>query len=684
MRFETWNKIIKDYFFTGNNDDEIFINIDKDSLIEYVIRSGVMNDSIKRVQEDQRKNGRDVLSDEVLVWQDFLRIFHTSEASKESFFNKMKKQISMNDSDGLYMLFPYFALFSMPLSSNPELHSRNFYTRLSNFLREELMIGREELVGTADFSAITRPSLRDIWLRLGSWAATRPHNYHLKHQFTNGRNNYVAPFMAECLFNATRKEKLRNIFYRAGLVPGNELTDEEIKNILECYHNEIDFDDAKWKNAKKNYLSLIIALFKKEYQVWDGNAIVVRRNGKIKNNEHTGTRQRLLLQACYYRGRYDFSLLAFLPDASFAERFEYESTEHNLSYNFGITHQKYADSHIWSNSLRNYLNERRTISFKKKEVNNVELVYKPNDCEILEYTGSGYISSKKLIKGKEYLVLLNNSCIPTYAEWLEQNSATEIEIHDLSTNFNLYRIRCVQTDLVGSDKRKMQFSNTTHAKPVYNLTLGRINQSKVLYKGFKTFFEIAGINVAEGQPKPKAVFNSEGRIEEVPLEYDNKTNLWALPKITNFFTLQKSFKIYFDNRELSSDSYRLCDFEANLDEIDELQFNEFGELDSDGNFIGLSLDASRLNDVNFDYLLSNMRREGNPSPKKSGNYNNSDYLLYYLSCINKCTKDNMDDIMQTLALNEIATFSTENRWAILELVNNYFRMGYINYAFHDG
>ena len=246
--------------------------------------------------------------------------------------------------------------------------------------------------------------------------------------------------------------------------------------------------------------------------------------------------------------------------------------------------------------------------------------------------------------------------------------------------FHLYNVRCVKTELVGVEKSKMHFSKELSAKPIYNLVLGTVGGVKVFYKGFKTFFEIEGINVIED--KPKAVFNEE-RIEEIYLDYDSRTGLWSLPRITNLFTCQKSFQIFCNNQKLSNDIYRLGDF-TDVTDLEELQFNEFGELDPNGKFLGLSIAGRNLNDVNFDNLLSNMRREGQSLPKSSGEYRYSDYLLYYLSCIGRCKKSDVDIVLQSLALNNAAEWSNDNRWVILDLLNNYFRMGYINYAYHDG
>ena len=89
MRFELWNKIIKEFFVAENNENEIFINVDKDTLVEYVIGTGVLKDSIIQIQNFQIERDGRAQSEESIVWQDFIRLFRAEKATKDAFLNKM-------------------------------------------------------------------------------------------------------------------------------------------------------------------------------------------------------------------------------------------------------------------------------------------------------------------------------------------------------------------------------------------------------------------------------------------------------------------------------------------------------------------------------------------------------------------------------------------------------------------
>ena len=135
MKYEQWNAVIQRYFFNDDFSSDIYISIDRDSFIDYISEKGILAGNIQKVQNYQRENGRPVDSEEDYIWKEFLHQFGPRDCKKSTFLGIMKERISSLDSDGLYMMFPYLALFSMPLADNPELHSRNYYTRLTDFLK---------------------------------------------------------------------------------------------------------------------------------------------------------------------------------------------------------------------------------------------------------------------------------------------------------------------------------------------------------------------------------------------------------------------------------------------------------------------------------------------------------------------------------------------------------------------
>lgn len=679
MKYEDWNYAIKNYFFGTDSSNDIYISIDKESFIDYIKGIGVLDDEIEKIQNHQCERGVPPQSSEDYIWASFIRLFRTDKADKASFFNRMTEKITMCDSNKLYMLFPYFALFTMPLANQPDLHASNFYSRLREFLIENGLIKDCEKIGTTDMASLT-PPLKKLWLTLEEWAQNNGYKYQLKYQF-GARNEYVAPFLAECLFTATRKEKFKLIFYKAGLAPGSDLTDAEIKLILNKYHREIDFDDRKWKDAIGKYGDLIVSTFRKEYSKWDGIAITINKQGNIKHQEYSGTRQSLIMQVSPFRGHYEFNLLASIPDASFAEEFDYESEEYG-NYSFVINNNNsLADTPIWNDNIANAINSGSTITFNRIDQSQVELIFKPQECELLSVNKLDFLSCKRIVAGGKFLVMIKKQIYGKYSNWLNENEASEIKSHDLSESYRLFIIDCVKTDMEDNEIDKFHFQSNISVNLVNTLTIPIEGNEIGIYKGLDAFFDITGINVT--MDHPKAVFNSEGKVEEFELDFIEACGLWTLHRVTHLFTLSKSFQIFCNNEKISANNYRLVDFKGiQPDGYEEISFNQFGEYASLGEFKGLNISVS--NDVNYGELGKRMMAEGNARPLSSGEYSYSDFLLYTISSRPKCNKYDLESMISTLQFNGRIEINKENRWAVLDMINNYFRMGYINYVYAKG
>ena len=678
MKYELWNREIQRYFFNDDLNSDIYISIDRDSFIDYISEKGILAEAIKKIQNYQQENGRPVVTEEDYIWTDFLRLFGPRDCQKSTFFRTMKERVSLLDTEGLYMMFPYLALFTMPLANSPELHPRNYYTRLTDFLRENQLIGINETVNTSDMAAITSPSLQKLWESLAEWANKFGYNYQIKHTFKADRNDYVAPILAECLFTAARKEKFKLIFYKAGLAPNDDLSDEQALAIMQHYHHDIDFDDAKWRDVKDKYQSLLTSTFFKEYNKWDGNAIVVKKEGKIRRQEYGGTRQSLLLRISIYRGAYEYGLLASLPDASNAENFEYQSSTFG-EYSF-VINNKLANTIKWDENLSNAIKTSQPIVFHRIDQPKVELVYNTKECELMRADRSGYISTTELVAGAKYAVLILNGYVEKYRQWLEDNNAKLIQNHELSESHTLFEIPCVKVEYQNAPVQKLSFAKTKSIKLVNTIRIPVSDGSTGLYQEFKAYFDIKGINVSTDCPQ--AVFNSGTPIETKNLEYDPGSGLWALPYISNTITRSKSFQIYCNNEKLSPGRYKLVDFKIIKEDCyQELIFNEYGECSEGGPIKGLELDFSKS--VNYQSLEQRMQAEGERLPSNSGRYSNSDYLLYSLSTRPRVTKDYLEEVIGTLQFLGKFELNDDTKWGVRDIINNYFRLGYINYAYSN-
>ena len=248
----------------------------------------------------------------------------------------------------------------------------------------------------------------------------------------------------------------------------------------------------------------------------------------------------------------------------------------------------------------------------------------------------------------------------------------------MSESHTLFEILCVKVEYQNAPVQKLSFTKTISIKLVNTIRIPVSDGSTGLYQEFKAYFDIKGINVSTDCPQ--AVFNSGTPIETKNLEYDSGSGLWALPYISNTITRSKSFQIYCNNEKLSPGRYKLVDFEMIKEDCyQELIFNEYGECSEGGPIKGLELDFSKS--VNYQSLEQRMQVEGERLPSNSGRYSNSDYLLYSLSTRPRVTKDYLEEVIGTLQFLGRFELNDDTKWGVRDIINNYFRLGYINYAY---
>ncbi len=443
----------------------------------------------------------------------------------------------------------------------------------------------------------------------------------------------------------------------------------------------IGVSQNRWDVIRQHYPESAISIFNKEYEQWDGMALIRHRDNSQTDQQYLGVNQKLLLSISAYHGKIMYGLYAQLPDAEPGEDFTYNSSEFG-EFSFSISRDCLSFDCKWNDSIKSAVLKNNPVVFLKEGDNTVKLTYKPSNIEILESHYDKFISSRKFQAGRKYRVLIKNSEIDKYSTWLVENNAQLIQNHDLNDAYSLYSIDCAKTDLQTSELKKLHFDEKIDAKVVDTIILRRAdNGAIVLYRDLPAYFQVSGIDVSKN--KVRAVFNSDGGMEEVHLQYDEGANVWKLPVITNKFTLQKTFQLYCDTKLISSTSYKVDDFNIMpTAEYDEICYNEYGEVDYNGKFKGLQLPPSH--NVNWENLESSMSREGRPPKPQNSEYRFTDFLLYYISTRPRLERKEFEDIINMLIHNDIFEFKIENKWSRRTLLDNYFRLGYCNYAYMDG
>jgi|WetSurMetagenome_2_1015567.scaffolds.fasta_scaffold01432_6 hypothetical protein len=681
MNYNTWNKILCDYFFS-QSDTLAFLSIDKEELVDLAIQSEVFQNQLKLCG----KLSYSIEECKQYAWKDFIHIFGNrvdsglSYSKKILFANFQKKIQESANKYNTPSVFPYITLFVIPLSNDPELNANAFYPKINDFLHHEFIIKKYENIMTQDMAGLN-PGLDFMWKNLSEWAAANEFLFTVVSRSTIDRAKYASPFLSQLIFTAAQRDNFKLLFYYAGLTPSQEVTEENAIKIMSNYYSKLGLTKKRWDVLRRDYISSALLIFFQELTSWDGIAIVQRRTASYQQSEYLGVSQNLLLEISNYRGLYQYGLKANLKDATFGEEFFYGSCTWD-KYNFTTDNNGLAEDYIWNEQIKQSISKGENVVFYKLGDKNTKLSYIPLDIELLEYSFGKYISSKKLQPGRKYLAFIKKEKQDYYNQWLKENDAKEIPNHLLTQSHSLYAISSAISELTFNDIKRLKFETRKSIELIDTLSLGKTDDNAILvYKGLPIYFRISGVNVTNDSIR--AVFNSEGRINSLNLTYDEESDVWELVKVANIFMQQKQFQIYCNSKPISPTHYKVTDFTSlQPNEYNEIKFNNFGEFDENGAFKGLVLKIR--NGINWETLHSSMIREGESIPKIISEYTNTDYLLYFLSSQPRCEKCDFIKAIDVLIQNKIFKFDKDKKWAVRSVIDNYFRLGYINYAYIDG
>ena len=674
MRYGEWNQILIDYYF-NEGDNEAFLGIDKESFIDYLVENEIF---VKEYSDELAKDGTKAPDIRSYIWNDFILQFRRPDYySKDRLFLLFEKHLLNSKFSGLKpMIFPFIALFLMPLANNPELNANNFYCRLNDFLRENIIIKDGETIGTTDLKKLKEPSLDEMWAHLEAWAQNEGYNYHIK----STTPRFVGPFLAESLLNANQRDKFKVVFYEAGLTQDLILDDERIVNILKQHHRLLGFaDNAKWNKIFTNYRDILISEFKRQYAKWDGNTIVRTHRDNRRVNVDTGTNKKLYLGMDYLRGNYSFYLKARFDEVEPGTDYLYH--DGGLSYEFRIGNDGFANQKFTNdNNLERIIcsNSKITLCDSKNRKN--RLSFQSEEIYLLEKYYMTYTSSCQLKIGGKFYVLVSKQARPEVREWLEANNAQPIGLRNaISQSYDLYLIEEVVSDL--PDIKVLNSGvGTPSAKLVNTYHYLREDSIDYIYKGLPAYFDIQGVNISHDNVRA-VIDNTTGR-KDACLTYNENMRLWIMLPPTDTFSLAGTFKIYCNDKVISNKTYGFTDFiHLTNDSYHEISYNKWGEYTEENAIV----EGMRLNGASGvpSFLKVNMQNFGNRPIIPDTLYEPKDYLLYFLSSTPRISKADFIEAVKVQVHNNIANENLLSKWSIRSLIDNYFRLGYINYAYHN-
>ena len=675
MKYAEWNQILIDYYFNESRENEAFLGIEKESFIDYLVDKDIFSEEYYAVLSKNPTYNRDIRT---YIWNNFIQLFKKREYySKDTLFCLFDTYLYNSRNSSLTpMIFPFIALFLMPLANNPEMNASNFYDRLTAFLKENYIIKDNESIGTPDMSQIKNPTLDLMWKNLESWAQTEGYNYHLKNGGSS--HKYVGPFMAESLLNANQRDRFKVVFYEAGLTQDLTIDDARIIKILNLHHRHLGFtDNEKWKTILKNYKDVLISEFRRQYYKWDGNTIVRTHRNNRRVNVDTGTNKKLYLGMDIFRSNYSFYLKARFNEVEPGTDYLYQNTGNR--YEFRIANDGFANEKFICDNLEQLIISNKGIELCDSKNKKNRLSFQNEEIYLLEKYYQTYTSSCQLKIGGKFYVLVSRTSQAPIKDWLEANRARRIDFRNrINEHYDLYYIDEVKSSL--PTVRILDCDVKVSAKLVNTYHFNKDNIDYI-YQGLPAHFDIQGVNVSHDNVR--ALIDDGVRRTEISLNYNEDTRLWVMPPVSNKFLLAGKFTLYCNDQIISSKIYGFTDFPSlDNEEYNEICYNKWGEYTEE---IGAVIQGMKVNIVNglAPFLKINMDKFGRRPLISDTQYEYKDFLLYYLSAMPRISKADFIEAVKVQVHNNITNEYSLSRWSIRSLIDNYFRLGYINYAYYS-
>ncbi|MDG5768281.1 hypothetical protein QA596_12525 [Balneolales bacterium ANBcel1] len=265
MDYKAWNNILANFFFNESKSErEVFLFITKRDIAKVGELAGVegndkeiFNDFILSIKKDCEKyNGLFTIDRPVQILQ------------------KWKKDKNQETEYPPYI--GYLALFILPLTEpgNNDYNYINYYGRLNDYLRKCNLI---DPIYNNNISTPHFKNLDPLWKDLEEWTIIKKNTewgYFLLHPFSNERWIYAGKPLSQAIFPVYALNKLHQLYDDIHLVPGGQLQEHVIRDIIKKY-------GEKKLNLDKKVVDIIlqtnneighsiIKLIQRNYENWHG------------------------------------------------------------------------------------------------------------------------------------------------------------------------------------------------------------------------------------------------------------------------------------------------------------------------------------------------------------------------------------------------------------------------------
>ena len=697
MNIKSWSNLIYKYYFERELGDRVILHISMQDLIDFAKDFDV-----------EIANGRGATSfDDTFIRNDFVRKFwYTTDGNKD--LKDLQKKINhianlaINEEDYVVLL-SIVALLIMPICENDELelHGRDYYGHLYKFLISNGFVkGKQEDTDKWSRSFLGTIHLDKIWLCIDNWAKDNNLNYKSNLVISdNGATQYALSLMKESLLSPSKIQRFGILFDKAGLVPRANIDDTRLLSAFSNYYAQIGIPLSKYKTLtgtdNKEYLSSVLH---SEYQRWDGTTKIKERDRKTGRTriESGNTCYPLLLSMGYdvLTDEMNFALHLYCSDIEDIEdlNFKTESTNTPLPpvyiKNDGYASRPFPIKDDEISSI--FKNREGTYGIYEVNERTMKGRFVVTDYYLLKQYKNKYISTNEFVKGEFYFAVIRNEALDKFQSWILSNNAKLISNNILGGFYSAFRIQhAIEESEQGNSLR---FKKEIKCRSVNNLEIKSEADSEVvlLSKLLPAQFEITGIDIS--QDKIYAVSVNTLHRNSSELAYDHEKNLWVLKVFTNLFQLGKDFQLYCNESPIPyGKTYRFSDFIL-PNTFKELSLDKLGMMSEEKFSVGLQLPNNIINNnlINWAFLSLQMKQAPAKaiSPTK---YQERDFLLYAITSASYETdkwiittewlKSIRDRLMQDVDDGESAPKS--DKYALQNALADYFRMGYINYAYTE-
>lgn len=691
MTYDSWNDLIYKYYFRNTTESKVIFHITLQDLVDFAKEENV---EIARGQFATEFSDSFIRRDFVSkFWVDIKTGNNTIDDLEKKIIRLKEQAVTSNNYKNLLAIV---AVLIMPICENDELelHGNNYYGHLFPFLKANRFINKEN--GASNF--LGNIKLDIIWNYIDQWA--EENGLPFKSSLTvseNGATRYVNSLMKESLLSPSKLQKFCILFDKGGLVPRANIEDERLMSAFKTYYASIGLTQTKFKQlTKKDFKDYIVSVLRNEYDNWDGTTKIKekdRKTGRVKE-EAGNTYYPLYLQMDYNVHSNDarFALQLFCTDIDDFDEMHFISETGNKHFP-----EIYIKSDGYAN--RPFEMEESTMSKIMADKQGYFGIYEENmesirgrfvvtDYYLLKLYRNKYIATNNFIKGEFYFVLVRVESLSSFESWLQSNGSVTVMEGIFDGNYNLYRIEHATEEL--PHRNTLTFKSEIRCKSINNLEVKTDNDSDTIFLSnlMPALFQITGVDVYND--KIYAVSVNDPHRNSSELTYDHDRNVWVLKVFANVFQVRKEFQLYCNETPIPyGRTYKFSDFVLPAT-FKEIKLDKWGRVSDDAFSNGLELPEllSKKNLINWSALNMQMSN-ATQQPLSTAKYNERDFMLYALTSASYDTSKNIITLewlksikdRLTSELSEESEKGHKDKYALPNALADYFRLGYINYAY---